>query len=265
MGLLDKAKALVKEGEQAVDKIVNATQEAANTVVSETKDAVNEVAQEGRKGADAVAAESRKVVSTIAAEGHKAGDAVVDELKKARGLASGDIDGFVHPSPPYAERLLSDAEKDLARQVFEETLPYGAIYLSNGLGLERRAYTIPHPLHLGSYVIHIGPQIFPDATDSSIVVFGQTGDAVFIHELTHVWQGANRRTALDYIFDSVYHQVRDGSHAYDLNQDDVGKKSWGKFNAEQQAMIVENWYVAGMSESDDAFIYIKDNIRARNP
>jgi hypothetical protein len=43
----------------------------------------------------------------------------------------------------------------------------------------------------------------------------------------------------------------------------VGRKSWRKFNAEQQAMIVENWYVGGMSESDEAFVYIRDNIRAR--
>lgn len=192
------------------------------------------------------------------------GEQAVDKVgDAARGIISGDIDGFVHPSAPYAERLLTDAEKDLARQVFEETLPYGAIYLSNGLGLERRAYTIPHPLHLGSYVIHIGDETFPDATNSSIIVLGQTADSVFIHELTHVWQGVNRRHAFDYILDSVYNQVRFGKHAYDLNQDDVGKKGWGEFNAEQQAMIVENWYVGGMSESDNAFTYIKDNIRAR--
>lgn len=242
MGLLDKAKALANKGEQAVDKIANATREATNSVVSEAQDAVNGVVQDGRKGADAVA----------------------DELRKARGIISGNADGFVRPGSPYAERLLTDAEKDLARQVFEETLPFGAIYLSNGLGLGRRAYTIPHPLHLGSYVIHIGPEIFPDATNSSIVVFGQTADAVLVHELTHVWQGVNRRHAFDYILDSVYNQIRFGSHAYDLNQDDVGKKSWGEFNAEQQAMIVENWYVGGMSESDEAFTYIKGNIRARH-
>ena len=191
-------------------------------------------------------------------------DAVAGKLNKARGIVSGDADALVRPSSPYAERLLTDAEKDLARQVFEEALPYEAIYLSNGLGLGQRAYTIPHPLHLGSYLIHLGDATFPDATDSSTIVLGQTADAVFIHELTHVWQGANRRHAFDYILDSVYNQVRFGSHAYDLNRDDVGKKSWGEFNAEQQAMIVENWYVAGMSESDDAFTYIKDNIRARN-
>jgi hypothetical protein len=253
MGLLDKAKALANKGEQAVDRIVNATEEATKTVVSEGKDAVNEVVREGRKGA-----------ATIAAGERKAAGAVAHELRRARGIISGNADGFVRASPTYAERLLTDAEKNLARKVFEETLPYGAIYLSNGRGLGQRAYTIPHPLHIGSYVIHIGPDIFKDATDSSNLMFNQTGDSVFIHELTHVWQGVNRRHALDYVFDSVYHQVREGSHAYDLNQDEVGKKSWGEFNAEQQAMIVENWYVAGMSESDDAFTYIKDNIRARN-
>ena len=242
MGLLDKLKAAVDKGEQAVDKIVDAAQAATKTVVSETRDAADEVVQKGRKGADAVAG----------------------ELNKARGIVSGDADAFVRPGAPYAERLLTDAEKDLARQVFEETLPYGAIYLSNGLGLGRRAYTIPHPLHLGSYVIHIGEETFPDATNSAIIVLGQTADAVFIHELTHVWQGANRRHAFDYIFDSVYNQARFGAHAYDLNQADVGKKKWSDFNAEQQAMIVENWYVGGMSRSDDAFTYIKENIRARN-
>jgi hypothetical protein len=206
MGLLDKLKAAVDKGEQAVDTVVDAT----------------------------------------------------------RGIVSGDIDGLGRPSAPYAERLLTDAEKNLARKVFEETLPYDAIYISNGLGLQRRAYTIPHPLHLGSYVIHIGDETFPDATNSSILIFNQTADSVFIHELTHVWQGTNRRTAFDYIFDSVYNQVRFGSQAYDLKPDEVGKKSWGEFNAEQQAMIVQNWYGAGMSESDKAFAYIRDNIRAGN-
>jgi hypothetical protein len=243
MGLLDKVKGLVNQGEQAVEKIVDQAAEATNTVVNKAEGVVDEAVKGGRKGVDAVS----------------------DELGKARGFASGGISGFTKPSPPYAERFLTDAEKDLARRVFEETLPYGEIYLSNALGLERRAYTIPHPLHFGSYVIHIGPAAFPDATDSAAVMLGQTVDAVFIHELTHVWQGVNRRHAFDYVFDSVYNQIRFGSEAYNLNQDDVGKKKWKEFNAEQQAMIVENWYVGGMLESDAGFTYIKDNIRARTP
>jgi hypothetical protein len=243
MGLLDKVKAAIDKGEQAVEKIVDAAEDATSTVVDKAEEVVDEVVQDARKGAGFVG----------------------DELHKARGIVSGGIDGFTHASPPYAERFLTDAEKDLARKVFEETLPYGAIYLSNGLGLEHRAYTIPHPLHLGSYVIHIGPGAFPDVTDSSVSMLGQTVDAVFIHELTHVWQGTNRRHAFDYILDSVYNQIRFGKDAYNLNRADVGKKKWGEFNAEQQAMIVENWYGGGMAESDAAFTYIKGNIRARTP
>jgi hypothetical protein len=254
MGLLDKAKALANKGEQAVDNIVNATEEAAKTVVDKAEDAVNEVVETGRKGA-----------STLAAGERKAADAVAGEIQKAKGIISGNADGFIRVSATYAERLLTDAEKNLARTVFAETVPYGKIYLSNGRGLGKRAYTIPHPLHLGSYVIHIGPDIFRDATDSSNVMFDQTGDSIFIHELTHVWQGANRSTPLNYVFDSVYNQIHSGSHAYDLDPDDVGKKPWGKFNAEQQGMIVQNWYVGGMLESDPAFTYIKDNIRAGRP
>lgn len=255
MGLLKNGiKAVVDKGEQAVEAIGDAAQDAKDAVVSTTKDAVNEVVDEGHKVAD-----------TIAAEGRRAEDVIADDLGKARGILSGGIGGIAQPGPAYKERHLTDVEKDLARTVFEETLPYGAIYLSNGLGLGRRAYTIPHPLHIGSYVIHIGPEIFPDATDSSKIMFDQTGDAIFIHELTHVWQGVNRLTPLNYIVDSVYHQVRDGDHAYDLDNADIGTKAWGKFNAEQQAMIVENWYVAGRSESDAAFPYVRDHIRTRTP
>jgi hypothetical protein len=239
MGLKNIINAVVKEGEHVVGAVENAADNATN----KAKDVANEVTDKGRK----------------------AGDAVAGEINKARGIVSGDVSGFTKPSATYAERHLTEDEKNLARKVFKETLPYGSIYLSNGLGFGRRAYTIPHPLHIGSYVIHVGKDIFKDATDSSNLMFEQTGDAVFIHELTHVWQGVNRSFAFAYIFDSLYHQARDGSKAYDVDAADIGKKNWHDFNAEQQGQIVEGWYVAGMSERDPAFKYIRDNIRTRSP
>jgi hypothetical protein len=239
MGLKNIVDAVVKEGGQVVDAVEN----VADKATDKAKDVVDEVADTGRK----------------------AGDVVASDINKARGIISGDVSGFTKPSAPYAERLLTDDEKNLARQVFEETLPYGSIYLSNGLGLQRRAYTIPHPLHIGSYVIHIGKDIYKDATDSSNVMFDQTGDAIFIHELTHVWQGVNQRWAFGYIFNSLYHQAKDRKHAYDVKASDIGTKDWKYFNAEQQGQIVEAWYVAGMLEADPAFKYIRDNIRTRTP
>jgi hypothetical protein len=120
-------------------------------------------------------------------------------------------------------------------------------------------------LHIGSYVIHIGPAIFPNATDSSVVAWGQKADEVFIHELTHVWQGAHRATPFNYVVDSVYNQIRYGANAYDIKASDIGTKKWSDFNAEQQAMIVEGWYSNGRSTSDSRFPYIRDNILTGTP
>jgi hypothetical protein len=276
MGLFeDTVKAVTDEGQKAVGAIGDTAEKGKDAIVNATGEVVKEVTQKGREATDQVSSETRKVISVvaaegraaldkIAAEGRKALDMIADEARKTRGTLSGAVDGFEDPKAPYQERLLTKAERNLAHKVFEDTLPYGAIYLSTGLGFGKRPYTIPHPLHLGSYVIHIGPKIFPDATDSSVVIFNQTGDAVFIHELTHVWQGSHRKNPFDYMVDSVYNQIRYGNKAYDLDDKDVGTKKWGEFNAEQQGMIVENWYANGRSETDKAFTYIRDNIRTGN-
>lgn len=164
-----------------------------------------------------------------------------------------------------ASRLINQAEIELARQVFQDQLPYDKIHFAsyylpnnNGVPVTLASVSSLVPIRsLRSYTIYFGPEVFRDGAH----VPGTRN--TLIHELTHVWQGTNRRHAFDYILDSVYNQIRFGKDAYDLNQADVGKKKWSEFNAEQQAMIVENWYAGGMSESDDAFTYIKDNIRAR--
>src|SRR6185295_1941120 len=108
--------------------------------------------------------------------------------------------------------------------VFGETLPYGAIYLSNAVGLQERAYTVPHPAKGASYLINIGADGFADATTAAI-------DRTLIHELTHVWQGVHRANRLNYIFDSLHNQARLGSAAYDY----VAGADWSSYGAEQQA------------------------------
>lgn len=149
------------------------------------------------------------------------------------------------------ERLLTQAEIGLAKKVFEETLPYGSIYLSDALGLQERAYTIPHPVKLGSYLINIGPDGFVDASTAA-------NEDTLIHELAHVWQGVHRSHPLAYIFDSLHNQARSGADAYTY----VPGSDWKSYGAEQQAKLVEDWYRLGMSEDDPRFRYIRDNIRA---
>lgn len=152
----------------------------------------------------------------------------------------------------YGERLMTQREADQARKVFEETIPYGLVYLSNGLGFGQRAYTIPHPIRWGYYVIHLGPDGFADAVSRPV-------EFTFIHELTHVWQGHNYRFPFAYVFNSIWHQTTEGSSAYSYTPG----SAWSSYNVEQQAKIVEDWWRTGgrKQDSDPLWRYIRDNIR----
>lgn len=246
MGILDKVvKNVGDAGSKVVDassKVVKDVKKEGEKAVKTVKDTADDAADAAKKAANAVATGAGKVVSAGAAG--------------VKSVGGGLKDAVIH-----AERLLTEKEKRLAKKVFADSLPYGDIYLSDGLGFGERQYTIPRPLHPGTYLIHIGPKIFPDATKSSVVDNGQTGDAIFIHELTHVWQSVHRKNPLDYIGDSLSNQLRYKADAYTYDSSKVGKAKWDSFNAEQQASIVEDWYVGGMKETSKAFVYIRDNIR----
>jgi hypothetical protein len=69
-------------------------------------------------------------------------------------------------------------------------------------------------------------------------------DATLIHELTHIWQFQNRGTG--YVSDSLSHQLagilgsgdRNAAYAYAI----VPGMAFDRYTAEQQAMIVEDYY-----------------------
>ncbi len=162
----------------------------------------------------------------------------------------------------YRERLLLQKEEDQARKVFQDTLPYGKIYLSNGLGTQSAPYTIPYPGRWGCYLIHIGPNGF----ENPVARNGRTGiEFTFIHELAHGWQGDNNRFLSGYVFNSLWHQgkalvetgSRVGAYAYTPGQ------AWRSYSVEQQANIVEDWWRIGgrQSDNDPLWPYIRDNIR----
>lgn len=191
--------------------------------------------------------EARQKAEGMAKNLRREAEAAAEKTRKGAEAAAKAVGDVVKSR----ERLLSETEVSLAKKVFAESLPYGAIYLSDALGLQERAYTIPHPVKLGSYLIHIGPDGFVDATTAA-------NEDTLIHELTHVWQGVHRSHPLAYVFDSLHNQARLGTAAYTY----VPGSAWNSYSAEQQAMIVEDWYELGMNEADPRFPYIRDNIRA---
>lgn len=247
---------IAKDGEEVIKKgeeVVNKGKEAVNQAGSDAKENSESTGNQIKKDKDKAEKEVRKVVSTAVAAG---GSLVGAKKKPVQGVPQAN-ENEPGKALPYEERKLKDDERKLAQKVFGNVLPYGAIYLSTGLGDRSRPYTIPHPAIWDSYVIHIGPDVYKNATDSKTIVSGDNGDSVLIHELTHVWQGQYWKNRFDYVVDSLYHQARDGKAAYDF----VEGGEWSRYTAEQQAEIVETWYDRGMKESDPLFPYIRDNIR----
>ena len=177
-------------------------------------------------------------------------------------------------------RLLTGGEILLARMVFQTTLPYNQITISDAMGLGGRPFTIPMfnegqsvasifgtllfgPLvtpailltRPSSYMLNIGAKGFANALASDQV-------ATFIHELAHVWQSFNQTFSSAYIFNSLWHQAISNGAAYSYSPG----QAWGSYNVEQQAHLVEDWFQAdGMSPASSRFTYIQSNIRARRP
>ncbi|HEY0323167.1 MAG TPA: hypothetical protein VGC66_19575 [Pyrinomonadaceae bacterium] len=166
-------------------------------------------------------------------------------------------------------RLLNQDEEALARQVFQDQLPYGRISIANfylpGNEAHKTAVTVASgtaliPIKsLTDYTIYFGPDVFRDGAH----LFKRN---TFIHELTHVWQGHHGTFSWDYMVESmiaqgralIQHRDRNKAYEYDL----ANLQPWDSYNVEQQAIIVEGWFENGMSESDPRYVYIRDNIRA---
>jgi hypothetical protein len=163
-------------------------------------------------------------------------------------------------------RRLRSEEIVFARRVFGETLPYDKIVLVNQTGKENRPCTQAQ-LAKKNYYLHVGPLIFFDATSAAPWSYSSDGVVrerrcdVFIHELTHVWQGEYQPAVLIPI--SLYHlpPSKEG-YSYELGQ------PWSSYNAEQQAQIIEDWFnprIGCESQQDARYRYIIENLRARNP
>lgn len=164
-------------------------------------------------------------------------------------------------------RLLNRAEEALARQVFENELPYNKVriadyYLPGNTGvavtLAAGAGVFGFLRSLTRYTIYFGPKAFADGADAPD--FRNT----LIHELTHVWQGHHSKFYWSYMLESMFAQGKaiidhgNRNRAYDYEAGGV----WSDYNVEQQANIVEDWFRDGMDANDPRFTYITGHIRA---
>ncbi len=105
------------------------------------------------------------------------------------------------------------------------------------------------------YLMNVGPRHFANMAASD--------PALLVHEMTHVWQGRNDKSAMTFVRNSIMNQtksnVRGSSHseAYDFTPG----QNWSTYGVEQQASLIEEWYRSGMPQSGDLWPYIRDYVR----
>ena len=170
------------------------------------------------------------------------------------------IFGSIFESIFGKNRKLRPTEENLAFSVFKKSIPYGSIRIGSKLGLGGAAWT---EYFNGVYTLHMGDSAYSDCTSRKWVTGVGTIVNTFVHELTHVWQGAHSRLHGLYEVESALSQAkailrtgnRNGAYQYAVGT------PWDDLNVEQQAMVVEDWYASGMSPTSSLYPYIRDHIR----
>ena len=211
------------------------------------------------KPAQKAAEITTKFISGVGEVTVSAGTTILDavsDVSKAFIALVGDLFGAI------ALRPLRPSEIAIAKQVYYNRvcLPLDRIVVCSLNGWGQRPFTMPGGMlsTLGFAIPGIGPllavsSIIGDLTDKYILFLGRdgyrdanwkrNGDLVagqtLIHELTHAWQGYHNRFAWSYIFGSLSSQAQDGKDAYKY----VPGAQFRTYNPEQQAHIVEDWFV----------------------
>jgi hypothetical protein len=129
---------------------------------------------------------------------------------------------------PFAVRRLTPGERALAAEMF-------------GAGLDAaRVRILALPVWSRAFVAGPGLAVWPAATahaDFAAIDVPLRIQAVFVHELTHVWQAQH---GVSLIWAKIKAGDSNASYAYDLN----GERTFAAMNIEQQAMVVEHAFLA---------------------
>lgn len=151
-------------------------------------------------------------------------------------------------------RKLTPNELAVGKRVFEDSINWGQVRISDGHGRGNSIFT---NAGIGQDTIYVTKQFYSAVPDD-----------ILVHELVHVWQGTNDGlTGWGYKLDSLAHQgyhtlVGNGRNAaYTYDRAWLGLRGWGMFSAEEQAQVVEDWFKGGELKTDPAFRYIHWCIR----
>jgi hypothetical protein len=166
--------------------------------------------------------------------------------------SSTSIGGIAMPPKPKTRRL-NKSEITIAVSVFKASVNPSSVRVSDSIGTDDRPWTAKGTT---LYTLNVG-KAYPNLAKKNL-------PRLLVHELVHVWQG---QPGVPFTSNSALHQTLSviesgktkGAYEYTPGQ------QWSKYNSEQQASIVEDWYVAGMKETSKLYPYIRDNVLPGQP
>jgi hypothetical protein len=169
-------------------------------------------------------------------------------------------------------RRMTSEEIAFADAVFQGTIPYGRIFLTNINGMGGNAFVVPgHDgsilVNIGSAAFEFGPSRFSTGRGTAYEAPGQ----LLIHELTHAWQVAHSNFGLEPFWRAIADKIPNLGNDEEYAFGPPGPK-WSDFTIEQQASIVDEWFSGkmirarpqmtstAMSTTNPYFRYIAENI-----
>jgi hypothetical protein len=160
------------------------------------------------------------------------------------------------PPPPPAEpttgdvpRVLTDGEKRLLRPIFGDTLDYDRQTVDrndDNTGGEYNSFTPGYFPNMSTHIWSFDYSLAP-----------VTRAAVFVHEMVHVWQsGHGSHNILRGAY--LWIKYNDYEDAYKYNLD--SSASFSYFNMEQQAAIIEDYYLVSKGLTPDSNVGTRKSV-----
>jgi hypothetical protein len=180
------------------------------------------------------------------------------------GAILGALIGYAAGDSQATLRQLTPVERNLVNVVFKNTIDLDRVWLTDQSGIGGRAFTTPALNFTDKILVNIGSGAFTSPTTFTSSRYPAPGQ-LLIHELTHAWQIVTTGSVAGLVCDGLWTQLQYnlGTNVYAL--DNSFGSDWGAYGLEQQATIVDLWFMGGASAGHRYFRYVADNIRKRAP
>ncbi|WKB55313.1 hypothetical protein [Eleftheria terrae] len=138
------------------------------------------------------------------------------------------------------DRAGQPGEYEWAQAIFKGTLPArDRMVVTDTTGGRGAKFVFPGP----------GGKIYINLTDKWFErnTLMDQKPALLVHELVHAWQIEHNASNGAWLMDALWTQTIHGTGGYEINLEEL--RPWGDYNLEQQAEIVEKWYVGTLADA----------------